>query len=60
MTVGIYSFQAGAGPFGTIVVGLVTAGFIFVVGRYVFSVTRSPIGRLAIGLLFAAGGASRP
>ena len=26
MTVGIYSFQAGAGPFGAIVVGFVTAG----------------------------------
>jgi hypothetical protein len=53
MTVGIYSFQAGAGPFGAIVVGFVTASFTFVVGRYAFSVTRSPIGRLAIGLLFA-------
>jgi hypothetical protein len=53
MTVGIYSFQAGAGPFGAIVVGFVTAGFIFVVGRYAFSVARSPIVRLVIGLLFA-------
>jgi len=53
MTVGIYSFQAGAGPFGAIVVGLVTAGFTFVAGRYAFSVARSPIGRLVIGLLFA-------
>ena len=53
MTVGIFSFQAGAGPFGAIVVGLVTAGFTFVAGRYAFSVARSPIGRLVIGLLFA-------
>ena len=53
MTVGIYSFQAGAGPFGAIVVGFVTAGFTFVVGRYAFSVARSPIVRLVIGLLFA-------
>ena len=30
MTVGIYSFQAGAGPFGAIVVGFVTAGFTLV------------------------------
>ena len=43
MTVGIYSFQAGAGPFGAIVVGFVTAGFTFVIGRYAFSVARSPI-----------------
>ncbi|MEH2561595.1 hypothetical protein [Bradyrhizobium sp. AZCC 2289] len=53
MTVGIYSFQAGAGPFGAIVVGFVTAGFTLVVGQHAFSVARSPIVRLAIGLLFA-------
>ncbi|APG09515.1 hypothetical protein BKD09_14320 [Bradyrhizobium japonicum] len=53
MTVGIYSFQAGAGPFGAAVTGLVAAGFTFVVGRYAFSVARSPIVRLVIGLLFA-------
>ena len=53
MTVGIYSFQAGAGPFGAIGVGFVAAGFTFVGGRYVFSVARSPIVRLIIGLLFA-------
>ena len=53
ITVGVYSFQAGAGPFGAIVVGFVTAGFIFVVGRYAFSLARSPIVRLVIGLLFA-------
>jgi hypothetical protein len=53
ITVGIYSFQAGAGPFGGIYVGFVTAGFTFVVGQYAFSVARSPIIRLVIGLLFA-------
>ena len=53
MTVGIYSFQAGAGPFGAIVVGFVTAGFTLVVGQYAFSIARSPIVRLVIGLLFA-------
>ncbi len=53
MTVGIYSFQAGAGPFGGPIVGFVTAGFTLVVGQYAFSVARSPIVRLVIGLLFA-------
>ncbi len=52
MTVGIYSFQAGAGPFGAIVVGFVTAGFTLVIGQYAFS-ARHPIVRLVIGLLFA-------
>lgn len=53
MTVGIYSFQVGAGPIGAAVVGLVTASFTFMFGRYAFSVARSPIVRLIIGLLFA-------
>jgi len=55
MTVGIYSFQTGAGPFGAIVVGFVTAGFTLVVGQYAFSVAPAPppIVRLVIGLLFA-------
>jgi hypothetical protein len=53
MTVGIHSFQAGAGPFGAIVAGFVTGGFTLVLGRYAISVARSPIVRLVIGLLFA-------
>jgi len=53
MTVGIYSFQAGAGPFGAILVGFITAGFALVVAQYAFTVVRSPIIRLLIRLLFA-------
>lgn len=53
MTVGIYSFQAGAGPFGAIVVGFVTAGFTLAVAQNAVSVARSPIVRLLIRLLFA-------
>jgi hypothetical protein len=53
MTVGIYSFQIEAGPFGAIVVGFVTAGFTLVVAQYAVSVARSPIVRLLIRLLFA-------
>jgi hypothetical protein len=53
MTVGIYSYQAGAGPLGAIVVGFVAGGFALVLGQYAFSVARSPIVRLLIRLLFA-------
>ena len=53
MTVGIYSYQTGVGPFGAIVVGFVTGGFTLVVGQSAFSIARSPIVRLIIGLLFA-------
>ena len=53
MTAGIYSFQAGAGPLGAIVVGFVAGGFTLVLGQYAFSVARSPLVRLLIRLLFA-------
>jgi hypothetical protein len=53
MTVGIYSFQVGAGSFGAIVVGLVAGSTTFVAGQFAFSVARSPIVRLLVGLLFA-------
>jgi hypothetical protein len=53
MTVGIYSFQAGAGPLAAIVVGFVASGFALVLAQYAFSVVRSPIIRLLIRLLFA-------
>jgi hypothetical protein len=53
MTVGIYSFQVGAGPFGAIVVGFVAGSTTLVVGQIAFSVGRFPIVRLVVGLLFA-------
>lgn len=53
ITAGIYLFQAGAGPFGVIVVGFVTGAVTLVVGRCALSIARSPVVRLIIGLLFA-------
>ena len=53
MTVGFYSFQVGAGPFGAIVVGFVAGSTTLVAGQFAFSVARSPIVRLVVGLLFA-------
>jgi hypothetical protein len=53
MTVGIYSFQVGAGPFGANVVGFVAGSTTLVAGQFAFSVARSPIVRLVVGLLFA-------
>jgi hypothetical protein len=53
LTAGIHTYQTGAGPFGAILVGFVTAGFTLVVAQYAFSVVRSPIIRLLIRLLFA-------
>lgn len=53
MIAGVYTYQAGAGPLGAIVVGFVAGGFALVLGQYAFSVARSPIIRLLIRLLFA-------
>jgi hypothetical protein len=53
VTVGIYSFQVGAGPFGAIVVGFVAGSTTLVAGQFAFSVARSPVVRLVVGLLFA-------
>jgi hypothetical protein len=52
-TAGIYSLQAGTGPFGALVIGFVAGGFTLVVGRDVLSVARAPVVRVATGLLFA-------
>jgi hypothetical protein len=52
-TAGIYSLQAGTGPFGAFFIGFVTAGFTLVAGQFAFSFARSAIVRLVIGLLFA-------
>jgi hypothetical protein len=52
-TAGLYLFQAGAGPFGAIAIGFVTASLTLAAGQYAFSVVRSTIVRLVIGLLFA-------
>lgn len=53
LSAGIYSFQAGMGPFGAIVIGFIVAGFVLVLGRYAFRAARAPVVRLGIGLLFA-------
>lgn len=53
LTAGIYSFQAGMGPFGAIVIGFIVAYCALVVGRHAFSVARGPGVRLLIRLLFA-------
>ena len=53
MTVGVYPFHFGAGPFGAIVVGFFTAGFRFLVGQYIFSARALSDCSPFIGLLFA-------
>jgi len=53
MTAGMYAYQAGTGPFGMIVLGLVAGTISLSVGQLVFSFVRTPIPRVAIALMFA-------
>ncbi len=53
MTMGMYAYQAGIGPLGTIVFGLVAGAFVLVIGQTVFSFVRTPVLRIAIALMFA-------
>jgi len=53
VTVGIYSIQVGAGPFGAIVIGFAAAGLTVAAGPHAFSVARSSFVLLVIALLFA-------
>jgi len=52
-TAGIYSLQAGAGPFSAFLFSVIAGGFALGAGRYAFAVARTPIVRIVIGLLFA-------
>ncbi len=53
MTTGMYAYQAGMGPLGTIILGLVAAAFVLIIGQIVFSFVRTPVIRVAIALMFA-------
>ena len=52
-TAGIYWLQAGTGPFGALVIGLIVGCFTLVLRRYAFAVARSPVVGLVIGPVFA-------
>ena len=49
LTAGIYSFQAGMGPFGAIVIGFIVAGFAFVLGRHAFPSRAVPLSVFSLG-----------
>jgi hypothetical protein len=53
MTVGLYAYQTGAGPFGAFGLGIVAAAFVLVIGQTVFSLVRTPILRITVALMFA-------
>ena len=52
--VGLHAEQAGAGPLGSIVLGIAAGTLALVIGRTVFAQARGPVLRTAIALVFAA------
>ena len=54
VSVGLFSFHAGAGPIGGILVGIAAGLATLAVGRTVFSFATSPLLRCLVALLFAA------
>jgi hypothetical protein len=53
VSVGMWSYNTGAGPFGSFVVGLAAGVLTLMLGQMSFALLRSPLARLAIGLIFA-------
>lgn len=53
MSAGLYAHEAGFGPIGAIVIGLVTAAFVLVIGQTIFSLVRTPALRIVVALAFA-------
>jgi len=52
--VGLHAEQAGAGPLGSIVLGIAAGALVLLIGRTVFAHARGPFLRMAIALVFAA------
>ena len=46
LTVGLYVYQAGTGPVGATVFGVVAGAIVLVLGQFVFSLLRAPISAL--------------
>ncbi len=53
VSVGMWTYSTGAGPFGSFVAGLAVGVLTMILGQLSFALIRSPVARLGIGLLFA-------
>ena len=53
VSVGMWTYSTGAGPLGSVVVGLAVGVLTLILGQMSFALLRSPLVRLAIGLIFA-------
>ena len=49
---GLFAYHSGAGPFGTIAIGLIAGAATLVVGQFVFATVRSPLPRALMTAAF--------
>lgn len=54
VSAGMAALDAGAGPIGAIIVGLIAGAVTLVVGQVLFAIVRSPALRAIVALVFAA------
>jgi len=54
MAAGLFAHHTGAGPFGTITIGLIAGTATFMIGQFIFAAIRSPLLRTLIAALFAS------
>ena len=53
VTTGLFAYHAGAGPFGTITIGLIAGAATLVIGQFVFAIIRLPFPKALITVAFA-------
>src|SRR5262249_55437709 len=53
LSAGLFADATGAGPFGAIMFGPVTAALLLAVGQTIFALARSPLLRAVVALTFA-------
>jgi hypothetical protein len=50
---GLFAHHTGAGPFGTIAIGLIAGAATLVIGQFIFAIIRSPLPRVLMTATFA-------
>jgi len=53
VTAGLFAYHTGAGPFGTISIGLIAGAATLVIGQFIFATIRSPLPRALMLTAFA-------
>jgi hypothetical protein len=50
---GLFAYRTGAGPFGTITIGLIAGAATLVIGQFIFATIRSPLPKALMTAAFA-------